>query len=73
VAIEIVYRGHKGEHRIYNICRYCGTAFYDDTFMPPYVNLCPVCECTSSEVNKEEFELYIKAQLDKLVTRMKES
>jgi rubrerythrin len=60
MAIQILYRGHNGERRIYNICRYCGTAFYDNTFTPPYVNFCPVCGCTSSEVNKEEFETYIK-------------
>jgi hypothetical protein len=77
--MEIVYRGHKGEHREYFICSYCGTAFYDDTFCGTafydntfiphnitevYSTLCPVCGVLVMNVNKEKFELYIKAHND---------
>jgi DNA-directed RNA polymerase subunit RPC12/RpoP len=69
VATKILYRGHKGEHREYYICSYCGTAFYDNTFIPHnitevYSTLCPVCGVLVMNVNKEKFELYIKAHND---------
>lgn len=62
MAIEIIYRGHRGEHREYHICDACGTAFYDDTFDESIIIPCPVCCRTiASTVDKEKFETYIKA------------
>ena len=61
MAVEIVYRGHEMERRIYYICRYCGTAFYDITFDKPYIMPCPVCGVIVSEVDKENFESYVKS------------
>lgn len=65
MAIKILYRGNKGEHREYYICVCCGTAFYDNTFIQHnitevYSRLCPVCGVLVMNVNKEEFETYIK-------------
>lgn len=67
MTTEIVYRGHKGEHREYYICTFCGTAFYNDTFTTiegPKEVVCPVCENWVKEVDKELFESYVKSHND---------
>jgi hypothetical protein len=70
VAIKILYCGHKGEHREYFICSYCGTAFCDDTFTTtagPNEALCPVCCNLVKEVDESVMNEYLSKFFGKVI------